>query len=112
MPAPRVRSALWVEAHIRRCRSAGLDAYLRRRGDADAGAVFLKIAALDGTARVLSQTIDETGERAWLAATGRAPVADAAAEAYLARQIKRDPDVFIVEIEDRDGRHALDEPVI
>jgi hypothetical protein len=111
-PAPRVKSALWVEAHIRRCRAAGLDAYLRRRGDGDAGQVFLKIAALDGTATVLSQAIDGAGERVWLRATGAAPVADGAAEAYLARQLRRDPDAFVVEIEDRNGRHALDEPVV
>jgi hypothetical protein len=111
-PVPRIKSALWVEAHIRRCRTIGLDAYLRRRGDGDAGQVFLKIARLDGTATVLSQIIDGAGARAWLSATGAAPVADGAAEAYLARQLRRDPDAFVVEIEDPGGRHALDEPVL
>ena len=97
---------------MRRCEAAGLAAYLVRRGDADAGQVFLKVARLDGTATVLSQTIGRDGARAWLRGTGAAPVADAEAEAYLRRQLQRDPDAWVVEIEDRRGLHALDEPVI
>jgi hypothetical protein len=89
-----------------------MSAYLARRGDDDAGQVFLKISRLDGTATVLSQTIGRDGARAWLRGTGAAPVPEAEADAYVKRHLQRDPDAWVVEIEDRRGQHALDEPVL
>jgi hypothetical protein len=83
-----------------------------RRGDGDAGTVLLKISRLDGTATVLSQTVNAEGRRAWLRGTGAAPIADADAEAYIQRQRKRDPDLWVIEIEDRRGLFAPDEPVV
>ena len=71
-----------------------------------------RLNRLDGTATVLSQTMTAAGERAWMRGTGAAPVADAEAEAYIQRQRKRDPDLWVIEIEDRRGLFAPDEPVI
>ncbi len=113
MPAPRLKTDIWASALLRRWNHhTAVVATLIRRGDNDAGTVLLKINRLDGTATVLSQTMTAAGERAWMRGTGANPVADAEAEAYIQRQRKRDPDLWVIEIEDRRGLFAPDEPVI
>ena len=113
MTEPRLKTEIWAAALIRRWnQNTAVVATLVRRGDGDAGTVLLKISRLDGTATVLSQTVNAEGNRAWLRGTGASPVADADAEAYIQRQRKRDPDLWVIEIEDRRGLFAPDEPVI
>ncbi len=100
MSEPRVKTALWVSAAVRRSDLAGRPAVVVRRGDPDAGGVLVVLRGREGVL-VLSQT--RRGEElAWLRATGEAPVDDAAADAYLARQIGRDPDLWVVEFESPD----------
>ncbi|MGE0747049.1 MAG: DUF1491 family protein [Rhodospirillales bacterium] len=112
MSVPRVVTSLWVAAQVRLCDINLVPVAVRRRGDADAGSVILKLDRLDGTAVVLAQTRDGDGAPAWLRATGPAPVPDADAEAYIERAIRRDPDVWVVEIEDRGGRYVPDAKVL
>lgn len=113
----RLKSAIWVAAYLRRCNGAGAFAVMRRRGAEEAGAVFIKVDRLDGTADLYGpapQTaFDEAhpADRAFMTCLPTQPVPSADAEAYLARQLRFDPDVWIVEVEDRDGRHFLDQLV-
>ena len=113
----RLKSSIWVAAYLRRCQIEGAQAVLRRRGAEEAGAVFIKVSRLDGTAEIFApapQTaFDEAKptDRAFARALKNNLAPDADAEAYLARQIKFDPDVWIVEVEDRAGRHFLDQVV-
>jgi hypothetical protein len=105
--APRLTAEFWVQAYLARLRLADIPAFVTARGDATAGAVAVKLNTLDGEARAFSRSYDATGARVWTAfAEGR----DADVEAALARQRARDPDLWIVEVEDRQGRHLLDEP--
>jgi hypothetical protein len=108
---PRLKTGIFVRALIRRAEVAGAAAYVVRKGAEEAGAVLIKIARLDGTALVLSQARRGEGELVWVK-----PLGDAAdeekAQAYFDRQIKFDPDLWIVEIEDRQGRTFVDEPVV
>jgi hypothetical protein len=108
---PRLRAGIWVRALIRRAETAGAAAYVARKGDETAGVVLVKVSTLDGLARVLSPSTGLDGGRLWLRATGAAPVVEAEAEAYIARQLKYDPDLWVIEIEDRDGRDFLGEPI-
>lgn len=108
---PRLKAELFVQALIRRVGVAGAQAYLVRRGAAEAGAVFLKIDRLDGTCTVLSPARRGEGERVWTRPLGDA-ADEAAAAAYFERQRKFDPDIWIVAIEDREGRPFVDEPVV
>jgi hypothetical protein len=109
----RLKSEFWVMAYLRRCAHEGSDAVLVRRGDADAGVIFIKVSRLDGTAMLFGPAPagrDDQGEdRRWQPCFARDIVAEAEADAYLARQITFDPDLWIVGVDDRAGRHFLDD---
>jgi len=108
---PRLKAGIFVRALIRRAEVAGAAGYVVRKGAEEAGAVLIKIARLDGTSLVLSQARRGEGELIWVKPLGdRAD--EAAASVYFACQIKYDPDLWIVEIEDREGRSFVDEPVV
>lgn len=103
----RLTADFWVRAYLRRLELAGIPAYVTARGDATAGAVLVKLATLDGKARAFQRSFDlMTGARAWVTLTeGPEPEVDAA----IARQRRTDPDLWVIEIEARDGRTLLDE---
>lgn len=109
----RLKSAIWVSAYLRRCQTEGVFGAVRRRGAEDAGAVFVKVATLDGQAMLYvpaPQTAyddERPFERVFVPAS-QAPQPEADVEARLAKEIRFDPDVWIVETEDRAGRHFLD----
>jgi len=110
----RLKSGLWVAAYVRRCFVEGVFAAVRRRGAEEAGAIFIKVNRLDGTADVYGPAPQSAfaeqhpTDRAFSPALKTMPAAEADLEAYLARQIRFDPDVWIIETEDRAGRHFLD----
>ncbi|UYO50779.1 DUF1491 family protein [Rhodopseudomonas palustris] len=109
----RLKSAIWVSAYLRRCQTEGVFGAVRRRGAEDAGAVFVKVATLDGQAMLYvpaPQTAyaeERPFERVFVPAS-QEPQPEADVEARLAKEIRFDPDVWIVETEDRAGRHFLD----
>ena len=110
----RLKTALWVAAYLRRCHVEGVFAVVRRRGAEEAGAVFVRISKLDGTSDLFGPAPQSAFDAAPGAARAFTPslatqsASDTDVEAYLARQIKFDPDVWIVEVEDREGRNFLD----
>jgi hypothetical protein len=108
---PRLKAGIYVRAIIRRAEVAGAQAFVVRKGSEEAGALFLKIARLDGTSLVLSPARRGEGELVWVKPLGDA-TDDATASAYFDKQAKFDPDLWIVEIEDRQGRAFIDEPIV
>ncbi len=108
----RLRSDIWVSAYLRRCAVEGAFAVLRRRGAAEAGAIFVKIDRLDGTAELYGlapQSEARDGvDRTFGLVHREATLTPADAEARLKKEIGFDPDCWIVEVEDRQGRHFLD----
>jgi len=107
-----VRSDFWASALIRRAQSGGANAVVARKGDISAGAVLVKVARLDGSANLYAPALGPEGERIWLnlERQGIGP-AEPDVDSYIARRVKSDPDLWVVEIEDRQGRHFLTEPV-
>jgi hypothetical protein len=109
----RLKAEIWVKAYIRRCQLEGAAAVLARRGDEDAGAIYIKVSRLDGTALLFGPApagLDEAREeRRWVACLDRVPAPEAEADAYLARQIAFDPDIWIIAVEDGRGRHFLED---
>lgn len=107
----RLRAGIFASSVVRRAMGAGAYAAVARRGHDEGGAVFVKVNLLDGRAFVLSPAPSLGGERSWLRGTGADPVPDAQAEAYLVRQIARDPDCWVIEVEDKQGRWFFEEEV-
>ena len=83
------------------------------RGDGDAGAILLKLngGAAEGCL-VLTQARGQDGELLWMRATGPVPVTEADADAYIARQRQRDPDIWVLEIEHREAGNVIDGRVV
>ena len=110
----RLKSGIWVAAYIRRCQTEGIFAAVRRHGADEAGAIFIKVNRLDGNADLYGPapqaTFDEAQptDRAFAPALKAQPAPEADVEAYLVRETRFDPDVWIVETEERNGRHLLD----
>jgi hypothetical protein len=109
----RLKSAIWVSAYIRRCYLEGAFAVVRRRGAEEAGAIFVKVSKLDNTAALFAPAAQSAFEEARPGDRRFTPVVDGFApeadiEKRLERELKFDPDLWIVEVEDRAGRHFLD----
>jgi hypothetical protein len=111
MTTPRLKAGIFVRAIIRRAEVEGAQAFVVRKGSEEAGAIFLKISRLDGTCFVLNQARNGEGALVWARPLG-ASTDEEKARAYFERQVKFDPDLWIVEIEDRQGRAFVDEPVV
>jgi hypothetical protein len=113
----RLKAGIWVAAYIRRCEAGGAFAAVRRRGAEEAGAIFIKLNRLDGTADIFGpapQTAFDDAhpaDRVFSPGLPVQPAPEAEAEAYLQRQMRFDPDIWIVEVEDRAGRNFLDDVV-
>ncbi|SHL63092.1 hypothetical protein SAMN05444414_12356 [Roseovarius marisflavi] len=104
----RLTASFWVQAYLARLRLADIPAFVVAHGDDTGGAVLVKLNTLDGQARAYQRSFDlMTGARAWVVlAEGDETEVDAA----IARQRGFDPDIWVIEVEDRAGRHLLDEP--
>src|ERR1700719_612320 len=109
----RLKSSILGRAYLRRCQTAGVFGAVLRRGAEEAGAVFVKVALLDGKAMLYvpaPQTVydDSRPIERFFTPTSKEPVPETSVEERLAKEIRFDPDVWIVETEDKAGRHFLD----
>lgn len=112
MTEPRLKTNLWISAQIRLCDIAFIPAVVARRGDSDAGQVMILRNLLDGTFELFARTTDMDGARVWRRASGPDPVDYETANRLIAREAEFDPDIWVLEIEDRDRKYELDAPVI
>ena len=104
---PRLTAEFWVQAYLARLRLADIPAFVTAKGDVTAGAVLVKLNTLDGQARAFQRSFDlMTGERAWVVL---ADGAETDVDAALEKQKGFDPDLWVIEVEDRAGRHLLEE---
>lgn len=104
----RLTTEFWVQAYLTRLRGQEIPAFVTAKGDVTGGAVLVKLNTLDGTARLFQRGFDlATGARAWVVLSeGPEREVDEA----VTRQRGFDPDLWVIEVEDRAGRHLLDEP--
>ena len=100
-----------MRALIRRAEVAGASAFIVRKGAEEAGAIILRLSRLDGTMLVLNQVRMGDGKLAWARPLGDWGT-DARAAEWCDKQVKYDPDLWILEIEDRQGRAFVDEEIV
>jgi hypothetical protein len=109
----RLKTSIWVAAYLRRCQSAGAFGAVRRRGAEEAGAVFVKVALMDGNAMLYvpaPQAVydDSRPIERYFTPTSPQPIPEPSVDERLGKEIRFDPDAWIVETEDKEGRHFLD----
>lgn len=102
---------LRISAQIRIAAQQGIPMMVVHKGDPYSGTIFLKINRLDGTAELLSQVRIEA-DRVWMSVTEGKGMDESEADAYLAQQLDFDPDLWIIEVEDRKGRHWFPEKIL
>jgi hypothetical protein len=108
MAEPRLATGIWVSAYLARLRLHDIPAFVTAKGDETAGAVLVKSNTLDGQGRLFQRSLDlMTGARAWITL---AEGDEAEVDASIERQRRFDPDLWVIEVEDRQGRTLLDEP--
>ena len=112
----RVKSEVWVRAYLRRCQAQGVSVVIAQRGDESAGAIFIRIDRLDGTVSLFgpvpSGTAGSETDRRWMSCFEAHAVSAEEAESYLSRQRGFDPDLWIVDVEDKGGRHFLGDSAV
>lgn len=95
-----------MQAYLRRLQMVEIPAFVTSKGDAHAGSVLVKINTLDGNAQVFQRSYDLNGARIWaVLAEGDEAIVDAS----LTKQRGFDPDIWVIEVEDKAGRHLLGE---
>jgi hypothetical protein len=108
----RLKTGIWIKALIRRCDLAAIPVAVLARGDGDAGAILLKFNGGSAGCLVLTQARGQNGELLWMRATGPSSVAEADADAYIARQRGRDPDIWVLEIETDSAQALVDGAIV
>lgn len=104
----RLTARVWVDAYLTRLRLQDIPAFVVAHGDDTGGAVLVKLATLDGKAQAFQRSFDiMTGARQWMTLVEGD---EGEVDATIARQRGYDPDLWVIEVEDRKGRHLLDEP--
>jgi len=111
----RIKAGIWVGAYVRRLNAMAVPALVARRGDADAGAIYIKINTLDGLAFLLRPAMagkeGSEDERFWSPAFA-VPREEQEVDRYLARQREFDADLWIVEVEDKAGRTFIEDYIV
>lgn len=108
MPEPRLAASFWVQAYRHRLEMMGIPVFVVAHGDDVSGAVLVKLNTLDGKARAFTRQFDLMADTRHWEVLVEGDQADV--DAAIARQRSFDPDLWVLEVEDRDGRHLLDDP--
>lgn len=110
MAEGRLPTALMIEACLKPLAGMGLYHYIENKGDRDSGLILLKLNNLAGQCRVLVQQRDfMTDTLVWASPLAQEVVATVEADAYSKRAIDRDPDLWVIEIEDRDMNNPFED---
>ena len=101
----RLTARFWVDAYLARLRVYDIPAFVVAHGDDTGGAVLVKLATLDGKAALFQRSFDlMSGARAWVEMVSGS---EAEVDASITKQRGFDPDLWVIEVEDRQGRHLL-----
>lgn len=104
----RLPTELWVAAHLRQCVSKGVPIYVVHKGALVAGTVIVKIVMRGQGCKLLNQSRDIDGNMGWMDIFDGEIVDESRADQYIQRTVQRDPDVWVVEVEDRSGKNPFE----
>ena len=99
---PRLKTDILARALVRESARDGRSAMVLRKGDADAGGILVVLVNRAGDGVILSQTRTPDGDPAWIRASGPTPLNAQDVQAYTDRQLKYDPDLWVLEMESDD----------
>ncbi|MDY0030022.1 MAG: DUF1491 family protein [Pseudobdellovibrionaceae bacterium] len=108
----RLPTSVWLDAHLRRLNVEGKSYYIVNKGAFASGTILLKIALLESNARLLTQVRNMDGELCWMAALREETMPEQQVDDYIRRAIDRDPDVWVIEIEDRLGENPFEGKIL
>jgi hypothetical protein len=107
-----IQAQVWAGALVRRAQIGGAFATVVHRGDADRGDVLVKVTSARGHARLYAPAFNPDGPTEFeTLPAGVADPDEADVDALIAKRLKADRDLWVIEIEDREGRHFLTETV-
>ena len=104
--------SLWIDLSLEPLAAQGIYHYIRQRGDAKTGVILLYLNGLAGQCRLLIQQRNDEGIMGWMNALAQDLVEEIKAEAYIQRTILRDPDLWVIEIEDRNMVNPFEGPMV
>lgn len=108
MSEERLPTELWVTAHLRQCATRGIPYYIVHKGAEAAGTVMVKILIPGSGCKLLNQSRDDEGNMGWMDVFNGETVEEKKADDYIQRNLKRDPDVWVVEVEDKSGKNPFE----
>ncbi|MBL6932093.1 MAG: DUF1491 family protein [Rhodospirillales bacterium] len=108
----KIKAGLWVHAQTRICDLNCIPMMVRHMGDPDSGAILLKLYRGPEGCSILTQVRDMDGNPGWMYGGGAELITESDGEAYIKRQLDRDPDLWVIEIEDPQGRYELDGAIV
>ena len=111
MSNERIATDLWVHAQLRRFSAAGTGAYLIRKGDTERGTVLVRLVDRDGT-RILTQVRDLNGRLTWMEVKEGTVMPGPDADAYVERAVNRDSDLWVIEVETRNGENPFEKEIV
>jgi hypothetical protein len=111
MSNERIATELWVQAQLRRFSAAGTGAYLLRKGDTERGTVLVRLVDREGT-RILTQVRDLDGRLTWMGVKEGAVMEGPDADAYVERAVNRDSDLWVIEVETRNGENPFEKEIV
>ncbi len=103
---------LWVDAQLRPLNDRGVFYYIQQRGEKNSGVILLKLNGLQGQCRLIIQQRDLDGNLGWMNAVNKDIVEEGDADAYIQRSILRDPDLWVIEVEDREMNNPFEGKMI
>lgn len=99
---------IFIDAQLKPLNDRGIFYYIQQKGEKNSGIILLKLNGLAGVCKLLLQQRDLDGNLGWMHAIGKEEVSEAEADAYIQRSILRDPDLWVIEIEDREMKNPFE----
>jgi hypothetical protein len=107
----RIRTKLWIDAHVRTCFGADMPAFVVAKGDEDRGGVILKVNRFAAGVLLFEQSLDFDGNKVWRRLGAEAGEPEADADERVRKKRSFDPDLWVIEIEDQRAAYAPDAPI-